>query len=148
MNLAAYFKALGDETRLRLLNLLRHHELNVNEIVSIMDMGQSRVSRHLKILTDCGLLKYRRDGLWAFYSAESEGRGARLLELLADFIGTDEEMSADYKELSKMIEEGYRQRTRFFDSIASDWNEIKQSILAFEFLVCGNVCRQCLRCII
>ncbi len=129
MQLALYFKALADATRLRLLNILFNHELNVNEIVSVMGMGQSRISRHLKILTDCGLLKYRRDGLWAFYRAENEGRGGYLLACLADFIKSDDELSADYEQLSNLIEEGYKQRARFFDSIAPDWNDIKQSIL-------------------
>jgi ubiquinone/menaquinone biosynthesis C-methylase UbiE len=128
MQLALYFKALADATRLRLLYILYNHELNVNEIVSIMGMGQSRISRHLKILTDCGLLKYRRDGLWVFYHAENEGRGGELLGRLADFIQSDDDLRNDYEQLSNLIEEGYRQRTRFFDSIAPDWNDIKQSI--------------------
>jgi len=51
-----YFKALSDETRLRLVHILLHYELSVNELVRILGMGQSRVSRHLKILTEAGLL--------------------------------------------------------------------------------------------
>ena len=50
-----YFKALSDETRLRLVHILLHYELSVNELVRILGMGQSRVSRHLKILTEAGL---------------------------------------------------------------------------------------------
>jgi ArsR family transcriptional regulator len=145
MQLALYFKALADATRLRLLNILYTHELNVNEIVSIMGMGQSRVSRHLKILTDSGLLKYRRDGLWVFYRAEKEGRGGELLGLLSDFIRTDGEMSADYELLSNVIEEGYRQRTRFFDSLASDWNDIKQSIFG-DFNISEAIIERIGRC--
>ncbi|MEZ4578834.1 MAG: metalloregulator ArsR/SmtB family transcription factor [Desulfobacterales bacterium] len=60
---------MADETRIRLLNILMHNELNVNEIVSLMNMGQPRISRHLRVLTGSGLLKCRRDGAWAFYSA-------------------------------------------------------------------------------
>jgi len=145
MQLALYFKALADATRLRLLNILYTHELNVNEIVSIMGMGQSRISRHLKILTDSGLLKYRRDGLWVFYRAEKEGRGGELLGLLSDFIRTDREMSADYELLSNVIEEGYRQRTRFFDSLAPDWNDIKQSIFG-DFNISEAIVERIDRC--
>ena len=61
-------RALADDTRLRFYNILSHQELNVNEIVRVMAMGQSRVSRHLKILTEAGLLTSRRDGLWVYYS--------------------------------------------------------------------------------
>jgi ubiquinone/menaquinone biosynthesis C-methylase UbiE len=145
MQLAIYFKALADSTRLRLLNILYSHELNVNEIVSIMGMGQSRISRHLKILTDCGLLKYRRDGLWVFYSVDWDGPGGKLLDLLSGFIQSDEEMNADFAKLSDAIEEGSRQRTRFFDSIASDWNDIKHSIFG-DFNISEAIAGKINRC--
>ncbi|HLP57885.1 MAG TPA: metalloregulator ArsR/SmtB family transcription factor, partial [Candidatus Deferrimicrobium sp.] len=70
-----FFKALSDDTRLRLLHIFTHYELNVNEIVEIMGMGQSRISRHLKILADTQLLTFRRDGLWTFYTAAVQGEG-------------------------------------------------------------------------
>ncbi len=54
------FKALSDETRIRLLHLSLHFELNVNEIVKVLGMGQSRISHHLKILTESGLITHRR----------------------------------------------------------------------------------------
>ncbi len=69
------FKALSDATRLRLMHILLHYELSVNELVTILGMGQSRISRHLKILTEAGLLTSRRDGLWVFYSASAQGVG-------------------------------------------------------------------------
>ena len=72
MGLIQYFKALADQTRLRVFNILITHELNVNEIMDVMDMGQSRISRHLKILTDSGLLKLRQDGLWSFYTVRDD----------------------------------------------------------------------------
>jgi ubiquinone/menaquinone biosynthesis C-methylase UbiE/DNA-binding transcriptional ArsR family regulator len=128
METVQYYKALADETRLRLLNLLIRHELNVNEIVSVMGMGQPRISRHLKILTDCGLLKYRRDGLWVFYSASREGQGGRFNELFQVFIAGDSELNSDYAVMQGILEEGMKEKTRFFDSIASDWDDIKQGI--------------------
>ena len=51
MTTVTIFKALADETRLRLLRILLHHELSVNELVSILKMGQSRISRHLRVLS-------------------------------------------------------------------------------------------------
>ena len=56
-----YFKTLSDETRLRLLNILDLQEFNVQELVEILGMGQSRVSRHLKILQEGDLLGWARD---------------------------------------------------------------------------------------
>ena len=68
------FKTLADETRLRILNLLRHRELCVCQIVDILKLGQSRVSRHLAHLRNAHLVSDRRDGLWMYYSlAEPEG---------------------------------------------------------------------------
>lgn len=128
MEAVQYYKALADETRLRLLNLLLRHELNVNEIVNAMGMGQPRISRHLKILTDCGLLKYRRDGLWVFYSASREGQGGRFNKLFQDFIEGDNDVKQDYAKMKLILEEGMREKTRFFDSIASDWDDIKRGI--------------------
>jgi ArsR family transcriptional regulator len=69
-------KALADATRLRLFNVLLHHELNVNELVAVMDMGQPRVSRHLQILAAAGLVRSRREGLWVFYAADRARIGA------------------------------------------------------------------------
>ena len=129
MEAVQYYKALADETRLRLLNLLLRHELNVNEIVSVMDMGQSRVSRHLKILTDCGLLKSRRDGLCVFYSAAGEGRGGRFNEQFREFLAADEELARDYTGMKSVLDEGFREKARFFDSMAPDWNGVRRAII-------------------
>jgi DNA-binding transcriptional ArsR family regulator len=129
MEAVQYYKALADETRLRLLNLLLRHELNVNEIVSVMNMGQSRVSRHLKILTDCGLLKSRRDGLCVFYSAAGEGRGGRFNGQFREFLAADDELAGDYAGMKSVLDEGFREKARFFDSMAPDWNGVRRAII-------------------
>lgn len=61
------FKALGDETRLRILNLLTEREVCVCEIVEILKLGQSKVSRHLATLKHASLVDCRRDGMWVIY---------------------------------------------------------------------------------
>lgn len=62
------FKALADETRLRILNLVGHRELCVCHIVEALGLGQSKVSRHLAHLRNAGLVNDRREGLWMYYS--------------------------------------------------------------------------------
>lgn len=62
------FKALGDETRLRILHLLCHRELCVCQIVDVLGIGQSKASRHLAHLRNAGLVNDRREGLWMYYS--------------------------------------------------------------------------------
>ena len=68
--LAKTFKALSDETRLRILNILLERECCVCELMQVLDLTQSRTSRHLITLCDAGFLKFRRQGLWAMYSID------------------------------------------------------------------------------
>jgi len=124
-----YFKALGDETRLRLLNLLREQELNVNEIVTILEMGQSRISRHLKILNESGLLQSRRDGLWVFYRAAEGGEGSQLLGCLGPFLDEEENRDTDRERLRRLMSEGAARKAEYFDAIAPDWEDIRADIL-------------------
>lgn len=63
-------KALSDETRLRILNLLLERECCVCEVIQVLDISQTRASRNLNILYDAGFLKLRREGLWAYYSID------------------------------------------------------------------------------
>lgn len=121
-------KALADETRLRLLNVLMRHELNVNELVAILHMGQSRISRHLKILADCGLAQSRRDGLWVFYSAAGKGRGKELLDALAPQL-TDADLARDLERAGEVVEERSKATKRFFDAIAPDWDRRSRQVL-------------------
>ena len=115
-NAIRYFKALSDETRLRLTYVLERYELSVNELVSILEMGQSRVSRHLKILTEAGLLSSRRDGLWVFYSSVK-----------------DVEMAA------RIIEDRALKTRQFFNTIAEHWDTLSREVLG-GFDLAGAVC--------
>ncbi len=123
------FKALSDDTRLRILNLLHGQELNVNEIVSVLGMGQSRISRHLKILTDSGLLESRRDGLWVFYRIPGEGQGRTFLDSIAGYVYNASEYASDLVQLEALIKERADAKVRFFNTIAADWMLIKREIL-------------------
>ena len=78
------FKALSDETRLRILNLLMERECCVCEIMQALQISQARASRNLSALYDAGFLKLRREGLWALYSIDQEG----LAEHYMDMVGT------------------------------------------------------------
>ncbi len=74
-------KALSDETRLRILNVLLERECCVCEVMQALDISQTRASRNLGILHDAGFLKMRKDGLWALYSID-HGAGERYLSLI------------------------------------------------------------------
>lgn len=77
---AKFFRALGDPTRLRLLEFLLHDEHTVTECVDHVGLAQSRVSSHLACLADCGYVQVRRKGRYAFYRV-SDSRVAQLVVL-------------------------------------------------------------------
>ncbi len=128
MKIINYFKALADETRLRLFNILLNYELSVNEIVSLMNMGQSRISRHLKILTESSLVECRRDGVWAFYSAAKEGVEERFSDSVRFLFKEEPLYKNDLNKASNIIEERKRESTQFFNSIAPQWDQLKNLI--------------------
>jgi len=67
------FKALSDETRLRILSILTERECCVCEVMQALNVSQTRASRNLGILYDAGFLKLRKDGLWSLYSIDRDG---------------------------------------------------------------------------
>lgn len=72
-DLVKAFKALSDETRLRMLNVLMERECCVCEVMQALQISQARASRNLSALYDAGFLRLRRDGLWALYAIDKEG---------------------------------------------------------------------------
>lgn len=80
------FKALSDETRLRILNLLLERECCVCEVMQALDVSQTRASRNLSALYDAGFLKLRKEGLWSLYSIDRDGMKEHFRDLV-DAVG-------------------------------------------------------------
>lgn len=76
------YKALSDESRLRVLNLLLERECCVCEVMQALEISQSKASRILSALYNVGFLKLRKDGLWSLYSIDQEGMDAHLKDIL------------------------------------------------------------------
>jgi ArsR family transcriptional regulator len=98
-----FFQALGDKTRLRLLNLMGDQELCVCYFVEILDQPQPKISRHLAYLRRAGIVAARRDGKWMHYKIvmpPNPGAAHVLREILAWF-QNDRSMQADRMRLSK-----------------------------------------------
>ncbi len=129
MEIIKYCKALADETRSRLVNVLLQYELNVGEIVQVMEMGQSRISRHLKILSDSGLVDVRRDGLWAFYRASDDGPGRDFLDGIASLLEGEDALKRDRNRAEKVIRERTAATRQFFDEIAPEWDRMTAEVL-------------------
>src|SRR3954469_24173906 len=87
--LVAMLRAAGDTTRLRLLLLLLEAELTVSELTQIVGQSQPRVSRHLKLLCDAGLIERFKEGSWVFYRASDRKDAAALARLCASLSAAD-----------------------------------------------------------
>ena len=105
-DLVKALKALSDETRLRMLMLIERQELCVCEIMKILDMRQSRVSRHLNILRNSGLAESRRQGTWMFYSSagiSSSPNHVRMVETLKAWMKDKDVIAIDLANLERCI---------------------------------------------
>ena len=128
-------KALADETRLRLLRLLVRGPLNVNEILSILGMGQSRISRHLKILSEAKLVNSRREGTWVYYQGSIEGDEKIVGDALCLLKNHEQELphySGDLQGLEQVIEQRHQNMRVFFDNI-TDPVELQQPVDGHHF---------------
>ncbi|BCB97052.1 transcriptional regulator [Dissulfurispira thermophila] len=97
------FHALSDETRLRILKLLEHGELCVCDIVAALDMIQPKVSFHLSILKNAGLIKDRKQGKWIHYSIDDSDMFKRFLVLSVLEKISESEVKEDKKRLDKFL---------------------------------------------
>jgi len=69
---ASWFHALADETRVKIVEMLSHKERCVCELEQVLDVAQSRLSFHIKVLKDAGLIADRKEGRWMFYNLKRE----------------------------------------------------------------------------
>jgi len=109
--LVEVFKALSDETRIRILKLLENEELCVCEIMEVLDMIQSRISRHLDILRRAGFLSARREKKWMIYGwnkTRVNPYHTPIQEMLRLWLTDDEIVKKDKEKLKKVKAEGVR----------------------------------------
>lgn len=119
-------RAIAEPTRLRLLALLAEGELTVGEIARILGQSQPRVSRHLKMLSDSGLLERLREGTWVFYRAARDGAGARIVGTIAGLIPADDgTLVADRVRRQRIREERARAAAEYFSQNAERWDRLR-----------------------
>jgi ArsR family transcriptional regulator len=124
-------RAAGEPTRLRILALLHHEELAVMELSQILDQSQPRVSRHLKLLTEAGLVERFPDGAWMFYRLVAHGpRRALLDETLRLIQSDDPELALDLGRLETVRAGRLDLAADYFAQNASRWNELRSLYIA------------------
>ena len=117
-NLLKVFKALSDETRLRVFNVLLERECCVCEVAQAMRISQTRASRNLSILYDAGLLKVKRTGLWVLYSIDEEAMGGSydgLADIIRNSLRDAEIISLDLERLKTAVREEQCSKLIFAD---------------------------------
>ncbi|RJP29372.1 MAG: methyltransferase domain-containing protein [Candidatus Omnitrophota bacterium] len=126
------FKALSDETRLRILWLLDTHELSVNDMVEILGSTQSRVSRHLTVLKEADFLDSRREGTWIYYrKAEKEKMTPEIEQawnLLHEWAIDREEANLDREKVREVLQNKRNRSRTFFGKHASRWDAIRATL--------------------
>lgn len=124
--LLAGLKAAAESTRLRLLLLCSQGELTVSELTAIVRQSQPRVSRHLKLLCDAGLLDRFREGTWVFYRTSRDSTMAPLVAyLLALIPENDPSARADLERLAAVRRERFDLAAAYFRENAAEWDEIR-----------------------
>jgi ubiquinone/menaquinone biosynthesis C-methylase UbiE/biotin operon repressor len=115
-------KALADDTRLRVLHLLAQEELSGTDLMEILNMGQSRISTHLNLLKEVGLVTDRREGRRTFYSI-APGPAAGLWEKVLVENATSPEFEADLAGLEVLRERRRSEKRAYFDRVAASFGE-------------------------
>lgn len=123
--LIAMLRAAGDPTRVRLLLLLAKAELTVSELTEILGQSQPRVSRHLKLLTEAGLIDRFKEGSWVFYRAADTRVSSELTAFLCKEGEASGEHQGDIKRLAHVRETRASVAAAFFKANAAEWEKIR-----------------------
>jgi ArsR family transcriptional regulator len=119
-------RAAAEPTRLRLMALCAEGELTVSELVQILGQSQPRVSRHLKLLCDAGLLDRLPEGGWVFYRLAEGGKANGLVRQIADLIPkADPQLSRDRDGLIAVRAARAARAADYFAANAERWDEIR-----------------------
>ena len=124
-------RAAGEPTRLRILALLAREELAVLELCRVLEQSQPRVSRHLKLLAEAGLVERFPDGAWVFYRLTAGGEAAELVaEALARIDVADPVLARDADQLGRVRAERAAEAAEYFSRNAARWDEIRSLYVA------------------
>ena len=126
-------KAAGEETRLRILALLAEAELTVSDLTDILRQSQPRISRHLKLLAEAGLVDRFREGAWAFFRLAEAGEAADVARTLIGRIDpADSTIARDRERLAAVRRARAAAAQDYFRAHAAEWDRIRKLHVADE----------------
>ena len=119
-------KAAAEPTRLRILLLLAVSELNVKDLTRILGQSQPRISRHLKLLAEAGLIERTREGSWAYFQLVVAGPAGALARRLLESVDlADAQLQRDRNRAEAVKREREAAAQTYFESHAAQWDEIR-----------------------
>ena len=122
-SLLALLRAAAETTRLRLLWLLARQELNVSELTQILQQSQPRVSRHLKLMVEAGLLARHKEGSWVLFRLADDPIARALAQMIAH---DDPILQADGERLAEVRANRAARAQAYFSANANEWDKLRQ----------------------
>ena len=120
-------KAAGETTRMRLIALLSAGDLTVTDLTDILGQSQPRISRHLKLLLEAGLIERYQEGAWAYFRLKREGEESGVASgLLSALSFGDAVVARDAERLVAVKRERAAQASEYFSRNAAEWDEIRR----------------------
>src|ERR1700682_2059772 len=128
--LTTMLKAAGEATRLRILALIAEAELTVSDLTEILRQSQPRISRHLRLLSEAGLVERYREGSWAFFRLTERGGGAACAGAARPLIGRpdppDPVVTRDRERLAEVRAARAAAAQAYFRAHAAEWDRIRR----------------------
>src|SRR5829696_4194552 len=119
-------RAAAEETRLRVLALLAEGELSVSDLTDILGQSQPRISRHLKLLVEAGLVERHREGAWAFFRLGERAAAAQILRAVLPALDpADQQLADDRARLAEVRMQRSLSARSFFERLAPNWDRIR-----------------------
>jgi len=119
-------RAVGESTRLRLVALLANGELSVTDITDICGQSQPRISRHLKLLVEAGVVNRHREGTWVYFSLVAGGPLRVLVDdVLKSIDALDATLATDLDRLEVVRQRRSAIAQQYFANIADDWDRVR-----------------------
>ena len=124
--LLAGLKAVAETTRIRILFALSHGELNVTELTFVLEQSQPRVSRHLKLMAEAGLINRHKEGNWVLFRLREQGRSGALARALVEMLpAKDELLAGDLLRLEEIRQQRQDRAAEYFSTNAADWAKLR-----------------------
>lgn len=120
------FAALADPTRVKILLLVRDLQLSVGELADLLDQSQPRVSRHVRILAEAGLVRRQKEGAWVFVGLGNWPPAAELADLAARLQPDVDPIAAERARLGQVRAERQRAVDGWFEANAGEWDLLRR----------------------